>query len=100
VKKDNDRELLFSIFKGRCPKCRKVATEIHELAPRSRGASSMLLTNRTPICRGCHDEYHRAGASVSQIEEWHGIIQLYLTNIGTAEKYYATAHLEPVLTQI
>ena len=84
-----DRELLFRIFKGRCPKCRKIAVTIHELIPRSRGISSMVLTNRTPICFDCHDEFHHNGASPSQISEWHSIIKQYLINIGTAEEYYA-----------
>jgi transposase-like protein len=90
----SDDLLLYEIFKGRCPKCRRVAVTIHELAPRSRGAGSMLFTNRTPICAECHDTFHRNGASPSQIEIWHGIIKTYLINIGTSEQYYARAHLE------
>ena len=84
--------ILVKLFKGRCPntKCgHAIATTVHELVPRARGKRSGRLTNRTMICRECHDSFHKNGASTSQIEKWRNIIREYLEGIGTSEKYYA-----------
>lgn len=82
-----DDEFLYKVFHGRCPKCKQWAVTIHELIPRSRGKRSMEITNRTPICARCHEEFHHYGASSVQIDTWHGIIKQYLESIGTWEQY-------------
>ena len=85
-----DFELL-EMFGGRCPnpKCgRSWASTIHELEPRSRGSYSMRVTNRVPICKNCHEEFHRLGASKKNIDRWKVIIENYLKAIGNWELYH------------
>ena len=78
---------LLEMFDGRCPNCRSMAATIHELEPRSRGKASMRLTNRTPICDNCHNEFHRLGASKKQVDKWKKIVSHYLKVIGRLEQY-------------
>ena len=85
--------LLLEIFGGRCPnpKCHRAwASTIHELEPRARGEQSMRRTNRTPICKECHEEFHRKGASEKNINAWKAIIEAYLKAIGNWERYVDT----------
>lgn len=77
----NDEEI-YKLFNEKCPKCKRKADTIHEIRPRSRGRSSMLLYNRTAICHTCHSEYHKHGASKSLVEEWQSIRDDYLTKLG------------------
>lgn len=77
------------LFRNRCPKCRKTASTVHELEPRSRGAASMRMQNRTAICSTCHAEFHRQGASDKNIREWKELIKTYLTRIGNYTAYEA-----------
>jgi len=75
------------IFNGRCPKCRRGYSTVHELEPRSRGTHTLRMQNRTAICYYCHIEYHNLGASKKNIAEWTEIIKKYLTSIGRYEEY-------------
>jgi len=79
----NDQEI-YELFSGRCANCSRRGTEIHEIRPRSRGRSSMLLYNRVVVCHSCHTEYHRQGASKELVEKWQGIRDNYLTKLGKA----------------
>lgn len=78
---------VMEIFNGRCPRCRRVAIEVHELEPRSRGRKSMAMQNRVAVDRICHDEFHRIGATQANISAWEEYIQSYLTNTGRWEEY-------------
>lgn len=80
-------EQVMDLFVGRCPKCRKGATTVHELEPRSRGQKSLQMQNRTAICYWCHLEFHNLGASKENIERWKVHIQKYLTSIGKYDEY-------------
>lgn len=84
-----ENNLLYKLFRGRCPKCKRWAVTIHELEPRSRGKDSMRRNNRTPIDAECHEEFHRQGASEENIEAWKLIIKTYLVNLGNWEEYNA-----------
>lgn len=62
----SDKEqYLINLFKGRCVKCQRDFSAIHECVPRSQGKSSMELDNRVPLCNNCHDWAHRVGTKVS-----------------------------------
>jgi uncharacterized protein with PIN domain len=75
------------LFDNRCPNCRGMATEVHELEPRSRGKYTMRMQNRTAICRTCHDEFHKYGSSEHSVNIWKEIIHDYLRNIGAWDIY-------------
>lgn len=52
------------LFKHKCIMCRKPATEINEIAPRSRSKKNIHdWTNRVTLCQGCHKEYHLHGVT-------------------------------------
>jgi hypothetical protein len=78
---------VLSLFKDRCPKCRRIANTVHELEPRSRGVTTMRMQNRTAICDPCHEEFHKQGASEHNISVWKEIIFDYLQDAGTWEVY-------------
>lgn len=71
----------------RCPKCGRQSSETHELEPRSRGEWTNKMQNRTAICRYCHNEFHKQGASEVNVRVWKEIIKMYLESIGNWEKY-------------
>lgn len=79
-------EDVIGLFRGRCP-CKRPARTVHELEPRSRGRQSLRMVNRTAICRECHEEFHRQGASESNIQTWKEKIRDYLESIGAYETY-------------
>lgn len=59
---DPDREKIFVMYKYRCVKCGKPATEIHEKLPRSYGKRAMRIGNRVPLCHSCHMWAHEVSA--------------------------------------
>ena len=49
-----------ALFRGRCGNCLlALATEVHEIRPRSAGRKSLRLVNMLPVCRTCHQLIHQ-----------------------------------------
>lgn len=80
-------EQVMFLFKGRCPACYGSAVTVHELEPRARGQYTLRMQNRTAICRDCHDDFHKHGASEHNIAVWKVIISEYLKSIGNWDLY-------------
>ena len=58
------------LFRSRCVSCRKPATEINEILPRSRSKKSIITwDNRVTMCAECHREYHRKGVNNGAVDE-------------------------------
>lgn len=58
------------LFKHKCIICRKPASEINEIIPRSRSKKSILdWKNRVTLCQNCHQEYHAHGVTQDKISE-------------------------------
>lgn len=53
------------MFGGRCVKCKRIASVVHEMVPRSCGSDTMKPENRVPLCNSCHSWAHRVGTNVS-----------------------------------
>lgn len=65
-----DPSFIYWLFRYRCVECKKSACEINEIIPRSRSKSAIMIwTNRIPLCRECHDKFHRTGVTKEKIEK-------------------------------
>jgi 5-methylcytosine-specific restriction endonuclease McrA len=76
---------IFELFKYRCVVCKKRATVIHEIEPRSSGNSAMNLENRVTLCNNCHGRIHNDGVGNSNIVELQKCRRAYLLMIGRGE---------------
>lgn len=66
----SDDYFIHWLFKHRCIMCKKPATEINEIIPRSRSKKSILTwQNRVTLCHSCHEEFHRTGVTKEKIAE-------------------------------
>lgn len=65
-----DDYFIFWLFKYKCVQCKRPANEINEITPRARSKKSILdWRNRVPLCRECHDKFHRTGVTELKIQE-------------------------------
>lgn len=64
--KDVDADVILHIFEYRCLRCRKPATTVHEIVPKSHGRfDAMKPSNRVPLCDDCHHNWAHANTSES-----------------------------------
>jgi 5-methylcytosine-specific restriction endonuclease McrA len=55
---------IYWLFRYRCVECKKSATEINEIIPRSRSKKAIFdWKNRVPLCKECHQNYHADGVT-------------------------------------
>lgn len=74
------------LFKRRCVVCRKEATEINEIEPRSRSKKNILdWKNRVTICRECHNDFHRHGVNAVAVEKMKKQRRDFLMEMGREE---------------
>lgn len=74
------------LFKHRCIECKKPATEINEIVPRSRSKKSILTwQNRVTLCRECHMKFHQNGVTDMKIQAMRDVRKNYLISIGREE---------------
>ncbi len=59
---DKNREIIITVFKGRCILCRRQTSVIHEIVPKSMRKDWDTLDNRVPLCNKCHLTVHTNGA--------------------------------------
>lgn len=79
------------LFAHRCVDCRRPASDIHELEPRSRGSRAFAKGNQVAICRRCHDKFHSLGASPENIARLRQKAYNFLTAMGKPEaQWYAS----------
>ena len=58
------------LFNNRCIMCKKSASEINEIIPRARTRYAVTdWKNRVPLCRSCHEKYHKNGVTFNKIAE-------------------------------
>lgn len=70
VEPDASDAFIWFLFKHRCVACRKPASEINEIKPRSRSKQSILdWENRVTMCKECHNEYHKHGVNDEAIAD-------------------------------
>ncbi len=87
VEPDASDAFIWFLFKHRCVYCRKPATEINEIVPRSRSKQSIQdWENRVLMCRECHNDYHRHGVNSGTIEDLQQKRVEFLKSMGR-EKY-------------
>lgn len=64
-----DPSFIYWLFKYRCVECKRPATEINEIVPRSRWKSATLeWRNRVPMCQRCHEKFHHDGVTDVKIQ--------------------------------
>jgi len=74
------------LFKYKCVTCKKPATEINEIIPRSRSKNSILdWRNRVTLCRECHHKYHLNGVTSEKISEMKTKRGEFLISMGRME---------------
>lgn len=74
------------LFRYRCVDCKQSATEINEIIPRSRSKKSISdWKNRVPLCRSCHDLYHKDGVTDDKIKRMQTIRLDCLKSFGRLE---------------
>lgn len=77
------------LFKHKCVMCRKPASEINEIVPRSRSKKSILdWRNRVTLCHECHtgqNSFHSTGVTTKKIEEMQEKRKEFLISIGREE---------------
>lgn len=87
---------IYWLFRFRCVSCKKTATEINEIIPRSRSKKSITTwDNRVPMCKECHGEYHRKGVNDKAVTELKQIRHDFLISMGR-EEYANYVPLEKV----
>lgn len=65
-----DSSFIFWLFKYRCVMCKRPAQDVNEIIPRSRWTlAAQEWKNRVPLCRNCHNEFHRSGVTNAKIQE-------------------------------
>lgn len=70
------------LFKYKCVMCKKPATEINEISPRSRSKKNILdWTNRVTLCQGCHKKFHLYGVSTEKMNEMRNKRKDFLTSM-------------------
>jgi len=81
-----DSSFIFWLFHYRCIVCKKDATEVNEIVPRSRSKNSINdWRNRVPLCRTCHNEYHKKGVNSGTIKEMQKTRNEFLLTFGRKE---------------
>lgn len=88
------------LFKHRCVVCRKEATEINEIEPRSRSKKNLHdWRNRVCVCRECHNEYHKHGVNDEAIAKMKGQRKNFLLEMGREEyvNYYPDNGLSKIV---
>ena len=74
------------LYKRRFIMCKKGASEINEIIPRSRSKSSITdWTNRVTLCQSCHREFHADGVTDFKIKDMQYERRQFLIDIGRAE---------------
>lgn len=69
VQPDASPSFIYWLFKYRCVECKRPATEINEIIPRSRWINAAdEWRNRVPLCRVCHEKYHHDGVTDLKIQ--------------------------------
>ena len=77
---------IYWLFRFRCVSCRKTATEINEIVPRSRSKKSISTwDNRVPMCKECHGEYHRKGVNDKAVTDLKQMRHDFLMSMGREE---------------
>lgn len=80
---------IYWLFRYRCIDCKGrngPVSEINEIDPRSRSKKNILdWRNRVPLCRTCHDEYHRNGVSDAKKERMTKLRRDFLESTGRSE---------------
>ena len=65
-----DPSFIYWLFHYKCVMCKKPASEINEIVPRSRSKNSILdWRNRVPLCTDCHRVFHQTGVTQKKIDE-------------------------------
>lgn len=81
-----DSYFIWWLFKNRCVVCKKPATDVNEILPRSRSRKSIVTwENRVTMCVECHREYHRKGVNDKAVEELQKIRYDFLKSMGREE---------------
>lgn len=74
------------LFRDLCVECRKPASEINEIVPRSRSKNSVLdWRNRVTMCREHHNNYHRHGVNSTSIAKLQETRITFLKEMGREE---------------
>jgi 5-methylcytosine-specific restriction endonuclease McrA len=77
---------IFWLFRYRCIMCKRNATEINEIIPRSRSKKSVMdWKNRVPLCSACHRTFHAGGVTDKKIEEMQRFRTRFLISIDRKE---------------
>ncbi len=78
---------IYWLFHYRCVNCRLPATEINEIKPRGRSKKNILdWKNRVPMCRECHNNFHKDGVTDDKIVATQLMREQFLVSTGR-EKY-------------
>lgn len=81
-----DDYFIWWLFKYRCIECKKPATEINEIIPRSRSKKSIRTwQNRVTLCRECHGKFHQNGVTEEKIEKMRNTRKEFLKSIDREE---------------
>ena len=59
---DSNRDAVFQKFKNRCIICQQLATDLHEIVPRSQTRDWNREENQVPLCKKHHTWVHDNGA--------------------------------------
>ena len=80
------REMIHWLFGNRCVQCKHLALDVNEIIPRSRNRNSVSdWRNRVPLCKECHNEYHKDGVTDEKISVMQILRKSYLVSIGRGE---------------
>jgi 5-methylcytosine-specific restriction endonuclease McrA len=60
----------------------QLATQVHEIEPRSSGKNKLVLENQVPLCDNCHNRVHTFGANYFAVE-LHNLRQARLESYGS-----------------
>ena len=64
--KDENYDIVWELFRGRCLMCGKRGAAIHEIKPKSQlGREALKVENRCVLCAFCHNWAHDVGSKIS-----------------------------------
>lgn len=78
----DNASFIWWLFKYKCVMCKKPASEINEIIPRSRSKKALDWRNRVTLCHNCHTQFHQTGVTKKKQEAMEQSRKEFLVSMG------------------